>query len=26
MRVLKWYHEKFIDFPKDRKAILPFVL
>jgi very-long-chain enoyl-CoA reductase len=26
MRVLKWYHEKFKDFPKDRKAILPFVL
>jgi hypothetical protein len=26
MRALKWYHEKFNDFPKDRKAILPFVL
>jgi very-long-chain enoyl-CoA reductase len=26
MRVLKWYHSKFKDFPKDRKAILPFVL
>lgn len=26
LRVLKWYHEKFKDFPKDRKAILPFVL
>lgn len=26
LRVLKWYHEKIKDFPKDRKAILPFVL
>ena len=26
IRTLKWYHEKFSDFPKDRKAILPFVL
>lgn len=26
LRVLKWYHEKFKDFPKDRKAILPFIL
>ncbi len=26
LRVLKWYHEKFKEFPKDRKAILPFVL
>lgn len=25
-RALKWYHEKFKDFPKDRKGILPFVL
>lgn len=25
LRALKWYHEKFQDFPKDRKAILPFV-
>lgn len=26
LRTLKWYHEKFSDFPKDRKAILPFIL
>jgi hypothetical protein len=26
IRALKWYHEKFKDFPKNRKAILPFVL
>ncbi|MBN8580296.1 MAG: DUF1295 domain-containing protein [Anaerolineae bacterium] len=25
-RALKWYHEKFKDFPKDRKGILPFIL
>jgi very-long-chain enoyl-CoA reductase len=26
IRTLKWYHDKFPEFPKDRKAILPFVL
>ncbi|NWF64934.1 MAG: hypothetical protein HXY38_11580 [Chloroflexi bacterium] len=26
LRTLTWYHEKFKDFPKDRKAILPFIL
>ena len=26
LRVLKWYHDKFKDFPIDRKAILPFIL
>jgi very-long-chain enoyl-CoA reductase len=26
LRGLRWYQEKFKDFPKDRKAILPFVL
>lgn len=26
LRTLKWYHEKFKKFPKDRKAILPFIL
>lgn len=26
IRTLKWYHDKFSEFPKDRKAILPFVL
>lgn len=26
IRVLKWYRNKFKDFPKDRKAILPFIL
>lgn len=26
LRTLKWYHDKFPDFPKDRKAILPFIL
>ena len=25
-RALQWYHEKFKDFPKDRKGILPFVM
>ena len=26
LRTLQWYHDRFPDFPKDRKAILPFVL
>lgn len=26
IRTVKWYHERFSDFPKDRKAILPFLL
>lgn len=26
IRTLNWYHKNFKDFPKDRKAILPFVL
>ena len=26
LRALRWYHSKFTGFPKDRKAILPFVL
>lgn len=26
IRTLKWYHDKFSDFPKDRKAILPFII
>lgn len=26
LRVLKWYHERFQDFPKGRRAILPFIL
>jgi len=26
LRTLKWYREKFADFPKNRKAILPFIL
>lgn len=26
LRTLRWYHEKFANFPKGRKAILPFIL
>ena len=26
IRTLKWYHDRFPGFPKDRKAILPFIL
>jgi very-long-chain enoyl-CoA reductase len=26
LRTLQWYHQKFSDFPKDRKAILPAIL
>jgi very-long-chain enoyl-CoA reductase len=26
LRTLRWYHERFPDFPKERKAVFPFIL